>query len=67
MFFCAFSHQLKEPSSEGQEWTSLLGDLQLPSQGSTSSLQTSTLVNHTNFLNVVLQYIYQSLRSLNQS
>lgn len=46
---CAFSRLLREPSSEGQEWTSRPEDSQLPSQGSTSSLLTSTLVNPNDF------------------
>lgn len=57
LFFCSFSHRLKEPSSEGQEWTRLLADSQLPSLASTSSLLMSTLVNHCSRYHCMLYHI----------
>lgn len=56
LFFCPFSHRLKEPSSEAPEWTSPQADSRLPSLASTSSLQTSTLVNHCDTLCCVLYH-----------
>lgn len=65
LFFCSFSHRLKEPSSEGREWTRLLADSQLPSPASTSSLLMSTLVNHCSRYHYALHRIaHKSLKGL---